>query len=76
MDERHEVPQFRVVNMQSGRALDVFDTERAAEDRAIRELGRVTAGRFRIERRDAPRGRWRHVREVGDEDARERRREP
>ena len=76
MDERDEAPLFRVVNTRSGRALDVFESERAAEDRAIRELGRVTAGRFRIERRDAPHGRWRHVREVGDEDARERGREP
>ena len=74
--ERDAGPLFRVVNIQSGRALDEFDTERAAEDRAIRELGRVTAGRFRIERRDAPRGRWRHVRDVGDEEARGRRREP
>lgn len=68
MRERNEGTIFRVVNVQSGRALDEFQSERAAEERALRELGRVKTGRFRVERRDAPGEAWQHVRDVGDHD--------
>jgi hypothetical protein len=66
MGEREEAAVFRVVNALSGRTLEEFPTERAAEERALRELGRVIAGRFRIERRDAGGGRWEHVRDLGE----------
>jgi hypothetical protein len=69
MSERNEGTVFRVVNAHSGRALDEFLTERAAEERAVRELGRVGTGRFRIERRDAPGEAWQHVRDVGEQEA-------
>lgn len=65
MDERQGVRVFRVVNAHSGRALDEFPTEHAAEVRAVRELDRVGKGTFRIESRDSPGGPWRLVRDIG-----------
>jgi hypothetical protein len=65
MGEREGVRVFRVVNAHSGRALDEFPTEHAAEVRAERELERVGKGTFRIEARDSSGGRWTLVRNVG-----------
>jgi hypothetical protein len=65
MGEREGVLVFRVVNAHSGRALDEFPTEHAAEVRAARELDRVGKGTFRIESRDPTGGPWRLVRDIG-----------
>jgi hypothetical protein len=65
MGEREGVRVFRVVNAHSGRALDEFPTEHAAEVRAVRELERVGKGTFRIESRDSTGGPWRLVRDIG-----------
>jgi hypothetical protein len=65
MAEREGIRVFRVVNAHSGRALDEFPTEHAAEVRAVRELDRVGKGTFRIESRDSTGGPWRLVRDIG-----------
>jgi hypothetical protein len=65
MGEREGVRVFRVVNAHSGRALDEFQTEKAAEVRAVRELDRVGKGTFRIEARDSSGGPWELVRDIG-----------
>ena len=65
MGDREAVRVFRVVNAHSGRALDEFPTEYAAEVRAVRELERVGKGTFRIESRDSTGGPWRLVRDIG-----------
>jgi len=65
--EGKDVRIFRVVNAHSGRALDEFRTEQAAEVRAVRELDRVGRGTFRIEARDPSGGPWRLVRDIGGE---------
>jgi hypothetical protein len=67
MGESAGVRVFRVVNAHSGRTLDEFQTEQAAEVRAMRELERVGRGTFRIEARDPAGGPWKLVRDISSD---------
>jgi hypothetical protein len=46
--DRGSTRAFRVVNAESGRVIDELRTRDAAIDRAMRELGRVPAGRYQV----------------------------